>query len=142
MIIKYNFKWDIQRHIILRNYIIYAKIPIPKDRLAVFTNYLCVTKDQALQERDFTLSTLWFRYFQPIDVTIEDTVACYNAAQDYLSKLALKGLVYTTTKPSLVDYLIKNITFTFYSLLKIFHAFNFHQVTFRVGQYYNNIQKP
>ena len=35
--------------------LIYAKIPIPKDRLAVFTNYLCVIKDQALQETGFTL---------------------------------------------------------------------------------------
>ena len=34
-----------------------ARLPISKDRLAIFTNYPSVTKDQALEE---TVLTLWF----------------------------------------------------------------------------------
>ena len=34
-----------------------ARLPISQDRLAVFTNYPSVTKDQALEE---TVLTLWF----------------------------------------------------------------------------------
>ena len=34
-----------------------ARLPISKDRLAVFTNYPSVTKDQELEE---TVLTLWF----------------------------------------------------------------------------------
>ena len=33
---------------------IYARIPISKDRLAVFTNYPSATKDQTLEETVFT----------------------------------------------------------------------------------------
>ena len=34
-----------------------ARLPISRDRLAIFTNYPSVTKDQALEE---TVLTLWF----------------------------------------------------------------------------------
>ena len=34
---------------------IYTRIPISKDRLAIFTNYPSVTKDQALEETVLTL---------------------------------------------------------------------------------------
>ena len=34
---------------------IYTRIPIAKDRLAIFTNYPNVTKDQALEETVLTL---------------------------------------------------------------------------------------
>ena len=35
--------------------LIYARMPICKDRIAIFTNYPSVTKDQALEETVLTL---------------------------------------------------------------------------------------
>ena len=56
-----------------------AKVPIPKDRLAIFTNYLSVAKGQALEE---TVPTLFHPVvhscLQLISVTIEDTIACHG----------------------------------------------------------------
>ena len=50
-------------------------ILIPKDKLAIFTNYLNVTKDQALEE---TILTLFYPVvhgcFQLVGITIEDTL--------------------------------------------------------------------
>ena len=60
-----------------------TRILIPKDRLAIFTNYPSVTKDQALAE---TVLTLFYR-FQLIGVTIEDTIAHHNVHQ----RLTLKS---------------------------------------------------
>ena len=49
------------------------RIPILKDRLAVFTNYPSVTKDQVLEETVLTIHGC----FQPVGVTIKDTIACH-----------------------------------------------------------------
>ena len=50
-----------------------ARIAIPKCRLTVFTN---ATKDQALEETVLTLfDSVIHGCFQPIGVTIEDTIA-------------------------------------------------------------------
>ena len=66
-----------------------ARIAIPKDRLGVFTNYPSVIKDQALQETILGCS-------QPVDVTIQDTIAHHNVIKGYLSKVGLEGVVHTT----------------------------------------------
>ena len=58
-------------------------ILIPKDRLAIFTNYPSVIKDQALEETVLTLfHPVVHGCFQPISITIEDTVAI--ARQDVI----------------------------------------------------------
>ena len=57
----------------------FARIPIPKNRLAVFINYSSVTKDQALEETVLTLFHLVVNgCFQLISVAIEDTIARYD----------------------------------------------------------------
>ena len=48
---EYNFELDLQRHFMDIKIPIYARIPIPKDRLAIFTS---VTKEQALEETVLT----------------------------------------------------------------------------------------
>ena len=54
-------------------------LPIPKDSLAVFTNYPSVTKDQALDETVLTLfHPMVHSCFQPVGVTIEDTIAHHD----------------------------------------------------------------
>ena len=84
-----------------------ARILISKDRLAVFTNYPSVTKDQALEETVLTL-------FHPVvhgcfqlagrhQYTIEDRIAHHDVVKGQLSKVRVEGLVHTkqtTTKPS------------------------------------------
>ena len=47
-----------------------TRIPIPKDRLAVFTNYPSVTKNQALEETVLTL-------FRPM---VHDIICCMHLA--------------------------------------------------------------
>ena len=78
MTIEYNFKQDFIKVLHIQRPIC-ARILIPKERLAVFTNYPSVTKDQALEE---TVLTLFHRVihgcFQPVSVTIEDTIACHD----------------------------------------------------------------
>ena len=59
-----------------------ARIPISKDRLAIFTNYSSVTKDQALEETVLTLfHPVIHGYFQLVGVTIEDTNTCHDVAK-------------------------------------------------------------
>ena len=54
-------------------------MPIPKNRLAVFTNYPSVTKDQALEETVLTFFHPVIRgCFQPVGVTIKDIIAHNN----------------------------------------------------------------
>ena len=54
-------------------------MPISKDRLAGFTIYPSVTKDQALEETVLTLlHPVVHRYFQLVNVTIEDTITRHN----------------------------------------------------------------
>ena len=66
---------------------IYTRIPISKDRLAVFTYYSSVTKDQALEE---TVLTLFHpevhKCFQLVGVTIEDTIAHHDIIIGYNSQ--------------------------------------------------------
>ena len=56
-----------------------ARIPIPKDRLAVFTNYPSVTKNQA------SVLTLFHPVvhgcFQLVSVTIENAIARHNVVK-------------------------------------------------------------
>ena len=74
-----------------------ARIAIPKDRLGVFTNYPSVIKDQALQETILTLfHPVVHGCSQPVDVTIQDTIAHHNVIKGYLSKVGLEGVVHTT----------------------------------------------
>ena len=55
--------------------------PIPKDRLAVFTNYPSVTKDQALKETVLTLfHTVVHGYFQLVGVKIQSPVMMSSKA--------------------------------------------------------------
>ena len=68
-----------------------ARISISKDRLAVFTNYSSVTKDQALEE---TVHTGLFHpvvhgCFQVVGVTI-DTIAHHDVVKGQLSKWEYK----------------------------------------------------
>ena len=59
-----------------------TRILIPKDNLAVFTNYPSVTKDQALEETFLTLfHPVVQGCFQPANVTIEDKIACHNVVK-------------------------------------------------------------
>ena len=56
-----------------------TRLPIPKERLAVFFNYPSVTKDQALEETVFTLfHPVVNSCFQLISVAIEDTIARHD----------------------------------------------------------------
>ena len=53
-----------------------TRIPISKDRLAVFTSYPSVTKEQALEETVLTLfHPVVHSGFQFDGITIEDTIA-------------------------------------------------------------------
>ena len=63
--------------------LICARIPIPKDRLAVFTYYPSVTKDQVLEETVLTLfHPVVHGCFKLIGVnTIEDTIAHHNVVK-------------------------------------------------------------
>ena len=55
------------------------RILIPKDILAVFTNYPNVTKDRTLEETVLTLfHPVVHGCFQPVSVTIEDAITCHN----------------------------------------------------------------
>ena len=74
-----------------------ARIPISKDRLAVFTNYPSVTKDQALEETVLTglFHPVVHGCFQLIGITIVDTIACHNVVKGQLSKVRVQGLVHT-----------------------------------------------
>ena len=54
-------------------------IPIPKDKLAVFTKYSSVTKDQELEET--VLYPVFHHCFQLIGVIIEDTIARHNVVK-------------------------------------------------------------
>ena len=56
-----------------------ARIAIPKCRLAFFTN---TTKDQALEETVLTFfDSVVYGCFQPIGVTIEDTIARHDVVK-------------------------------------------------------------
>ena len=59
MTIEYNFKCDLWSHVLHIKTPICTRIPIPKGRLTVLTNYPSVTKDKALEETALTL-------FQPV----------------------------------------------------------------------------
>ena len=74
-----------------------ARIPISKDRLAVFTNYPSVTKDQALEETVLTglFHPVVHGCFQLVGVTIEDTIDRHNVVKGQLSKVGVQGLVHT-----------------------------------------------
>ena len=57
-------------------------MPIYKDRLAIFTNYPSVTKDQALENTVLTLfHPVVQGYFQLISVTIEDTITHHDVVK-------------------------------------------------------------
>ena len=59
-----------------------ARIPISEVRLAVFTDYPSVTKDQALEETDLTLfHPVVHSCFQLDGITIVDTIACHNVVK-------------------------------------------------------------
>ena len=59
-----------------------TSIPISKDRLAIFTNYPSVTKDQALEETVLTLfHPVVHGSFQLIGVAIEDTIAHHDVVK-------------------------------------------------------------
>ena len=61
---------------------IFARIPISKDRLAVFTNYPSVTKEQALEETVLTLfHPVVHGCFQLVGVTIEDTITHHDVVK-------------------------------------------------------------
>ena len=63
--------------------LICAGIPIPKDRLAVYTSYSSVTKDQALEETVLTLfHPVVYGCFQPVSFTMEDTIAHHLSCHD------------------------------------------------------------
>ena len=74
-----------------------ARISISKDRLAIFTNYPSVTKDQALEET--VLMGLFHPVvhgcFQLIGITIEDTIACHDVVKGQPSKVGVQDLVHT-----------------------------------------------
>ena len=74
-----------------------GRIPISKDRLAVFTNYLNVTKDQALKETVLMglFHPVVHGYFQLVGVTIDDTIARHNVVKGQLSEVGVQGLVHT-----------------------------------------------
>ena len=71
-----------------------ARIPIPNDKLPIFTNYSSVNKDQTLEE---TVLTLFFpviyNRFQLIGVRI--SIACHDVVRGQLPKVVLEGLVHT-----------------------------------------------
>ena len=77
-------------------------IPISKNKLAVFTNYPSVTKDQVFWEE--TVLTLFYLVrvhscFQPVSVSpIADTIACHDIVKGELSKVGLEGLYLVHTK--------------------------------------------
>ena len=57
-------------------------MPIPKDKLAIFTNYLSVTKDKTLEETVLTVfHPVAHGCFQPIGVTIEDIIARHDVVK-------------------------------------------------------------
>ena len=58
-----------------------ARVPIPKDRLAIFTNYPSVTKDQALKETFLTLfHPVVHTCFQLVNVRIQSPVMMSSKA--------------------------------------------------------------
>ena len=67
-----------------------ARISISKDRLAVFTNYSSVTKDQALEETVLTglFHPVVHGCFQLIGITI-DTIAHHDVVKGQLSKVGV-----------------------------------------------------
>ena len=73
-----------------------ARILISKDRLAVFTNYPSVTKDQALEETVLTglFHPVVHGCFQLVGITI-DTIARQDVVKAQLSKVGVQGLVHT-----------------------------------------------
>ena len=74
-----------------------TRIPIYKDRLAVFTNYPSVTKDQVLEETVLTglFHPVVHGCFQLVGVTIEDTIDRHDVIKGQLSKVRVQGLVHT-----------------------------------------------
>ena len=60
---------------------IWARIPIPKDRLTIFTNYPSVIKDQALEETVLTLfHPMVHGCFQLVGVRIQSPVTMLSKA--------------------------------------------------------------
>ena len=74
-----------------------TRIPISKDRLAVFTNYPSVTKEQALEETVLTglFHPVVHGCFQLLGFTIEDTITHHGVIKGQLSKVGVQGLVHT-----------------------------------------------
>ena len=59
-----------------------TRILISKDRLAIFTNYPSVTKNQALEETVLTLfHPVVHGCFQLIGITVEDTIASHDVVK-------------------------------------------------------------
>ena len=59
-----------------------TRIPIPKDRLAVFTNYPSVIKEQALEETVLTLfHPVVHRCFKLVGVAIDDTIVHHDVVK-------------------------------------------------------------
>ena len=55
---------------------------ISKDRIAIFTIYSSVTKDQALEETVLILlHPVVYDCFQLVGATIEDTIACHDVVK-------------------------------------------------------------
>ena len=75
---------------------------ISKDRLAVFTNYPSITKDQALEEIVLTglFHPVVHGCFQLVGITIEDTIAHHDVIKGQLSKVGVQDIAHTATKPS------------------------------------------
>ena len=72
-----------------------TRIQIPKDRLAIFTNYSSVTKDQALNETILTLfHPVVHGCFQLISVKIQSPVMMLSKANSQ-KYIGLEGLVHT-----------------------------------------------
>ena len=75
---------------------IWARIPISKDRLAIFTTYPSVTKDQALEETVLTglFDPVVHGYFQLVGINI-DTIARHDVVKSQLSKVGVQCLVHS-----------------------------------------------
>ena len=62
--------------------LICTRIPIPKQRLAVFIHYPSVTKDQTLRRNSYHLIlSHGSAAFNPASVIIEDTITCHDVVK-------------------------------------------------------------
>ena len=77
--IEQSFERDLYIEALHIKTLICTRIPILKDRLANFTNYPSVTKDQALEETVLTLfHSVVHGYFKLAGVTIKDAITCHD----------------------------------------------------------------